>query len=61
MADEVRKLAQQSQQSSTTISDLIIEIQVDMARSNDSINQVKSDVQEGLTILEKQKKAFQLP
>ncbi|MFJ7825720.1 methyl-accepting chemotaxis protein [Psychrobacillus sp. NPDC096623] len=46
VADEVRKLAEQSQQSSTQISTLINEIHVDMARSNDSINQVKSDVQE---------------
>lgn len=60
VADEVRKLAEQSQQSSTQISMLINEIQVDMARSNDSINQVKSDVQEGLTIVNKTEDSFKL-
>lgn len=58
VADEVRKLAEQSQQSSTQISTLISEIQVDMVRSNNSINQVKSDVQEGLEIVEKTEESF---
>lgn len=58
VADEVRKLAEQSQLSSTQISTLINEIQSDMARSNDSINQVKSDVQEGLTIVNKTEDSF---
>ena len=60
VADEVRKLAEQSQQSSTQISMLINEIQVDLARSNNSINQVKSDVQEGLTIVNKTEDSFKL-
>lgn len=60
VADEVRKLAEQSQQSSTQISELISEIQVDMAHSNDSINQVKSDVKEGLTIVGKTEESFKV-
>ena len=60
VADEVRKLAEQSQQSSQQISELINEIQVDMARSNNSIDQVKSDVQEGLTIVGKTEESFEV-
>ena len=60
VANEVRKLAEQSQQSSTQISELINEIQVDMTRSNDSINQVKSDVKEGLAIVGKTEESFKV-
>ncbi|MFB5089431.1 methyl-accepting chemotaxis protein [Psychrobacillus sp. PGGUH221] len=60
VADEVRKLAEQSQQSSTQISELINEIQMDMTRSNDSINQVKSDVKEGLAIVGKTQESFKV-
>lgn len=48
VADEVRKLAEQSQQSSAQISRLIHEIQGDMERSNLSIEQVGAEVQGGL-------------
>ena len=48
VADEVRKLAEQSQQSSAQISGLIHEIQNDMERSNQSIEQVGTEVQAGL-------------
>ncbi|WP_083256134.1 methyl-accepting chemotaxis protein [Domibacillus iocasae] len=58
VADEVRKLAEQSQQSSTQISQLIKEIQVDMVRSTDSINQVKVGVQQGLGIVENTQSTF---
>ncbi|WP_017729341.1 methyl-accepting chemotaxis protein [Halalkalibacterium ligniniphilum] len=58
VAEEVRKLAEQSQSSSTQISELIKDIQVDMARSNDSLDQVKVDVQEGLGIIEKTEASF---
>lgn len=60
VADEVRKLAEQSQQSSTQISELIKEIQVDMSRSNNSIEQVKTDVNEGLTIIGKTEESFKV-
>ncbi|WP_257985215.1 methyl-accepting chemotaxis protein [Bacillus sp. T33-2] len=58
VADEVRKLAEQSQQSSTQISQLVKEIQTDMVRSTDSINQVKVDVQQGLGIVENTQSSF---
>ncbi|MFK2825520.1 methyl-accepting chemotaxis protein [Bacillus sp. B190/17] len=59
VADEVRKLAEQSQQSSTQISELIQEIQADMLRSTHSMNQVKKEVQAGLVIVGKTKEDFQ--
>lgn len=60
VADEVRKLAEQSQHSSTQISELIKEIQNDMSLSNDSINQVKLDVNEGLKIVGKTEESFKI-
>lgn len=58
VAGEVRKLAEQSQQSSSKISELIKEVQHHMARSTTSIDQVKSDVQDGLTIVGKTQENF---
>ena len=60
VADEVRKLAEQSQQSATQISELIKEIQGDMGNSNNSINQVKVDVREGLDIVGKTEESFKV-
>lgn len=60
VADEVRKLAEQSQQSSKQISDLIYEIQLDMTRSNNSIEQVKLEVKEGLMIVGKTEESFEV-
>ncbi|MFD1737456.1 methyl-accepting chemotaxis protein [Bacillus salitolerans] len=51
VADEVRKLAEQSQISSSQISNLIKEIQQDMVLSNQSIEQVSIDVKDGLNIV----------
>ncbi|WP_421616983.1 methyl-accepting chemotaxis protein [Brevibacillus sp. TJ4] len=51
VADEVRKLAEQSQQSSARISQLIQEVQLDIIRSTDSINRVADDVQSGLEVI----------
>ncbi|WP_409300724.1 methyl-accepting chemotaxis protein [Peribacillus sp. SCS-155] len=58
VADEVRKLAEQSQSSSAEISNLIKEIQNDMARSNQSMERVKSDVQSGLEIVRNTEDSF---
>lgn len=52
VASEVRKLAEQSQKSSSQISDLINQIQIDMEQSNDSIETVKHEVLSGLEIVE---------
>ncbi|WP_117149144.1 methyl-accepting chemotaxis protein [Paraliobacillus zengyii] len=51
VADEVRKLAEKSQISSSQISNLIKAIQEDMVHSNESIDKVSVDVKEGLTIV----------
>ncbi|WP_117170144.1 methyl-accepting chemotaxis protein [Paraliobacillus sediminis] len=51
VADEVRKLAEQSQISSSQISNLIKAIQEDMVLSNQSIDKVSVDVKEGLNIV----------
>lgn len=51
VANEVRKLAEQSQASSSQISILIQDIQQDMIRSNQSIEQVTFDVKDGLEIV----------
>ncbi|WP_313799955.1 methyl-accepting chemotaxis protein [Cytobacillus sp.] len=58
VADEVRKLAEQSQQSSSQISSLIVEIQRDMVYSNQSIEQVTKDVQAGLNIVGQTEDSF---
>ncbi|WP_096199718.1 methyl-accepting chemotaxis protein [Bacillus sp. FJAT-45350] len=52
VATEVGKLAEQSQRSSTQISNLIDEIRSEIVHSNHSIEQVKQDVQTGLSIVE---------
>lgn len=53
VAEEVRKLAEQSQRSSQQITDIIVEIQQNMAHSTTSIEEVKEEVQAGLAITEK--------
>ncbi|KAA0550391.1 methyl-accepting chemotaxis protein [Bacillus sp. BGMRC 2118] len=58
VADEVRKLAEQSQTSSAQISSLIKEIQQDMDRSTHSMNQVQEEVEEGLEIVAKTETNF---
>ncbi|RXI96716.1 methyl-accepting chemotaxis protein [Anaerobacillus alkaliphilus] len=60
VADEVRKLAEQSQTSSTQISELINEIQKDMVHSNASMEQVKREVKDGLDIVGKTEGSFKL-
>ncbi|MFT4414420.1 methyl-accepting chemotaxis protein [Fredinandcohnia humi] len=58
VADEVRKLAEQSQKSSTQIAELIKDIRVEMTKSNESISQVKDDVKLGLSIAGKTDASF---
>lgn len=58
VADEVRKLAEQSQQSSFQIADLINDIQHNMENSTESMNSVKEEVQEGLEIAQKTENSF---
>ncbi|MBO1510207.1 methyl-accepting chemotaxis protein [Metabacillus bambusae] len=58
VADEVRKLAEESKQSSNQIGILISEIQRDMARSIDGMNQVTYEVKEGLEIANTTKTNF---
>jgi methyl-accepting chemotaxis protein len=59
VADEVRKLAEQSQDSSSQISDLIRQIQQDMDQSNESMQMVKQEVQNGLGIVVKTQDRFE--
>lgn len=58
VADEVRKLAEQSQQSSAQISGLIHEIQNDMELSNQSIERVGTEVQAGLEVVRRTQTNF---
>ncbi|MGG0942282.1 methyl-accepting chemotaxis protein TlpC [Bacillus subtilis] len=58
VADEVRKLAEESQQSAGQISKLIIEIQNDMNRSARSVEHVKTEAAEGVTMIQRTKDAF---
>ena len=59
VADEVRKLAEQSQSSSHQISDLVQDIQKNMSRSTESMKQVVIEVKEGLEIVGKTEISFQ--
>lgn len=59
VAGEVRKLAEESQRSSNQIGVLIREIQEDMIRSIRAMNQVKSDVESGLSVAEQTRINFQ--
>ncbi|AWM19645.1 methyl-accepting chemotaxis protein TlpC [Bacillus subtilis] len=58
VADEVRKLAEESQQSAGQISKLIIEIQKDMNRSARSVEHVKTETAEGVTMIQRTRDAF---
>ncbi|WEZ04739.1 methyl-accepting chemotaxis protein TlpC [Bacillus subtilis] len=58
VADEVRKLAEESQQSAGQISKLIIEIQKDMNRSARSVEHVKTEAAEGVTMIHRTRDAF---
>ncbi|MCY9059943.1 methyl-accepting chemotaxis protein TlpC [Bacillus inaquosorum] len=58
VADEVRKLAEESQQSAGQISTLITEIQKDMNQSARSVEHVKTEAAEGVTMIQRTKDAF---
>lgn len=58
VADEVRKLAEQSHQSAEQISTLITGIQQDTAKSVQTMMKASSDVQEGLQLSEDTKRKF---
>lgn len=58
VADEVRKLAEQSRESSLQITTLITDIQQDMSRSNKSMERVSHDVQDGLEIVHETENNF---
>lgn len=58
VADEVRKLAEQSHQSAEQISSLITGIQQDTAKSVETMVKASSDVQEGLQLSEDTSKKF---
>ncbi|MFP7233175.1 methyl-accepting chemotaxis protein TlpC [Bacillus subtilis] len=58
VADEVRKLAEESQQSAGQISTLITEIQNDMNQSARSVEHVKSEAAEGVTMIHRTRDAF---
>ncbi|MDM5300443.1 methyl-accepting chemotaxis protein TlpC [Bacillus subtilis] len=58
VADEVRKLAEESQQSAGQISKLVTEIQNDMNLSARSVEHVKTEAAEGVTMIQRTRDAF---
>ncbi|NTU27525.1 methyl-accepting chemotaxis protein [Bacillus tequilensis] len=58
VADEVRKLAEESQRSAGQISNLITEIQTDMNQSARSIEHVKTEAEEGVSMIQRTRDAF---
>ncbi|WP_369901106.1 methyl-accepting chemotaxis protein [Bacillus manliponensis] len=58
VADEVRKLAEQSEQSSSEIGKLVTHIQVDIKQTVDSMKEVGTEVQSGLTVANETKQSF---
>ncbi|MGY4688596.1 methyl-accepting chemotaxis protein [Salibacterium sp. K-3] len=59
VAEEVRKLAEESQSSSQQITNIIQDIQHDIENSTQSIEQVSSEVKEGLTLADGSQKSFE--
>ncbi|KIL50729.1 hypothetical protein KP77_13490 [Jeotgalibacillus alimentarius] len=60
VADEVRKLAEQSAGSTHKINDLISEMQKDSSHSVDTMNVVKAEVERGITSAQDTREKFQL-
>ncbi|XJZ28775.1 methyl-accepting chemotaxis protein [Bacillota bacterium Lsc_1132] len=58
VADEVRKLAEESQKSSAQISSLIKDIQEDMKLSHSTMDRVKEEVQSGIQIVDRAEEKF---
>lgn len=59
VAGEVRKLAEQSQQSSSQITSLVHEIQKEMVRSQQSMGHVMDNVKDGILVAHKTEESFQ--
>ncbi|OLO19694.1 hypothetical protein BKP29_0207680 [Bacillus licheniformis] len=59
VAEEVRRLAEQSQQSANQISHLISEIQSEIATTTDSIMTVKTEAVNGVKMIEQNKRTFE--
>lgn len=59
VADEVRKLAEESQRSSSLIGNLIAEMQQDVVYTIDAMGQVKNKVNEGILVANETKRSFQ--
>ncbi|AJD90500.1 hypothetical protein JMA_11830 [Jeotgalibacillus malaysiensis] len=60
VADEVRKLAEQSAGSTHKINDLIAEMQKDSSRSVETMNEVKAEVERGINAAQETREKFQL-
>ncbi|MDQ0298931.1 methyl-accepting chemotaxis protein [Salibacterium salarium] len=59
VAEQVRKLAEESQQSSNQISNIIGDIQQDMEKSTESTAKVTQEVEDGMSIVNQAKERFE--
>ncbi|SDI29610.1 methyl-accepting chemotaxis protein [Alteribacillus bidgolensis] len=59
VAEEVRKLAEESQQSSNQIASIIRDIQTDMAESSESTKNVTKEVEDGMEVVNESREKFE--